>query len=228
MRITDYKKIHHLLTAKKIKLYTYQNINTLSSLEQTGYITGEHGYSYSINGDEFDKALFNPPYEWMRRQMKKRINNFSGDLPVWGWVESRGNIDVSKKFGDNQVKITAIVPLSRCLISDFDLYEAGPMNKTYFSHSVRKMEEQFTQVNEEEYKKDHKVGFKYKFEPEQEELEKSWELIFDLSRYVGTKSFREYLGIENQGRYLQVCIDRIYQNEIEHIKVYDNVREKKV
>ena len=153
--------------------------------------------------------------------MAKRITNYSGDLPVWAWLEPRGNINVRKRFGDDQVKITANVPLSRCLLSDFDLYEAGPMNRSYLSKNLRKMKDQYEQINEEEYHKDHKVGLKYKFEPTQEELEKSWELIFELSKYIGTRSFREYLGIGEDGRYMQACVDRIYQEEIEHIKIYD-------
>lgn len=210
-----------------MKIYTYQNISILADLEKNDFITGEHKHSYSRTGDDIDKQFFGKPYAWMQNQMSKRIKDYSGDLPIWAWTETRGNIDVYKRFGDNQVKITAIVPLSRCLISDFDLYEAGPMNKCYFSTNTRKMEDQYTCINEDEYHADRKIPLKYKFEPTDAELEKSWEMIFDLTKYPGTRSFRKFLGIEAEGRYLQVCVDRIYQEEIEHIKVYDNIREKK-
>ena len=104
MRITSYTKIDELLTAKKIKVYTYQNIAVLTDLEKTGYITGEHKHSYAIAGDDIDRSLFEKPYRWMQNQMKKRIKNFSGDLPIWAWLEPRGNINVTKKFGEDQVE----------------------------------------------------------------------------------------------------------------------------
>lgn len=231
MKITTYQRIQQLLNSDKIKVYTYQNIKVLSHLAEHGYITGEHNYSYAKRKDEKrfpgEREFFEKPYIWMQKQMKKRIKKYSGDLPIWGWVESRGAINVYKRFGDNQVKITANIPLSRCLISDFDLYEGGPMNKSYYSTDIKKMEAQYTQINEEEYDKNHKVGIKYAFEPTESQLEKSWEMIFDLSKNWGTKEARKFLGIDSKGRYLQVCVDRIYQNEIEHIKVYDNIVEKK-
>ena len=232
MKLTPYTKIDELLTAKRIKVYTYQNINVLSKLAESGYITGEHDFSLSRfdDGEEGYKMadFFGPPYIWMQNQMKKRLKNYTGELPVWCWTESRGNINVVKRFGEDQVRIVANIPVSRCLISDFDLYEAGPMNKMYFSYNTRKMEQQFEEVNLKEYEKDKKVKLKYKFEPTQEELEKGWELIFNLSKHVGTSKFREYVGIENEGRYLQVCVDRIYEDEIEQIKIYDNFPKKKL
>ena len=220
-----------MLTAKRIKLYTYQNINVLSHLAEHGYITGEHQFSLSRMDDDDGfptKDFFAPPYLWMQKQMQKCLKQYSGDLPVWCYTESRGNINVSKSFGEDQIKITANVPLSRCLISDLDLYEAGVLNKMYFSLNVRKMEEQFEEINLDEYNRDKKVKLKYKFEPTQEELEKGWELIFNLSKYVGTKKFREFVGIDDTGRWLQVCVDRIYQDDIEHIKIYDKFPKKKL
>ena len=220
-----------MLTAKRIKLFTYQNINVLSKLAETGYITGEHDFSLSRMDDDEGfptKDFFSPPYLWMQKQMGKRLKEYTGDLPVWCYTESRGNINVSKRFGNDQIKITANVPISRCLISDLDMYECGLLNKMYFSYNTRKMEQQFEQLNLEEYKKDKKVKLRYKFEPTQEDLEKGWELIFNLSKHIGTHKFREYLGIDDKGRYLQVCVDRIYEDEIEHIKIYDNFPKKKL
>lgn len=154
----------------------------------------------------------------MQEQMQKRINNYSGDLPIWAWQRYPNNVKVKKRFGENQVKITALAPLERCLISDFDLYEYGVLNKGYLSYDVEKMKDQFKCTNLRAYNKNKGTRLEYKFNPTQKELESGWELIFNLKK--PPIKFENYIINNKQGRYLQICVDRIYQNEIKKIKIY--------
>ena len=144
-------------------------------------------------------------YEWMHQQMNNRIKDYSGELPIWAWTEPAKTSDVTERFGDDQIRITANVPLSRCLLSDFDLWHII-LNNGYFAPTVKEMED---------WSND-------KLELTKPMLHKSWNEIFELGIDNTQKERNEYLGISSKGREIQICVDKIYVDEIENIKIYTN------
>ena len=212
MKPMKHTKLKDLLTRKSLRVYTYQHINVLEGLLKKGYITGDHNFSYSE--DDEVKDLFKEPYAWMRKQMKERIIGHSGEMPVWAYPINPKTKNIKKSFGFQQIQIIAKVPRSRCLVSYFDLWEYGPLNKGLLSHNIQKMEDFYTPINEHEKGK----PLEYKYKPAQKELEKGWEMIFDLD-CCKDKDFAKQFGLRKKKLYLQVCVDRIYLSEISNIKI---------
>lgn len=124
--------------------------------------------------DECDTEVYKPAYSWMKTQMHKRLPNYSGDFPIWAWFNAP---DSDYHMEENDMIIEFEVPEDRILISNFGAW-----------HSV--LNNQPMYFEDREYSK--------------EEIEKSWDLIFDLN---------DLLTLE-YGSELQVCVDKVYLNEI--------------
>jgi len=103
-----------------LRVHTYQHVDAWSAAVERGFLTGDHGHVDDFLGD-WGKV----PYEWMRSQMAERMPDFSGDLPVWAWLK-RHNPRSTDWIRDS-VRITAIVPRRRVLLSDYDLWHL-PLN----------------------------------------------------------------------------------------------------
>lgn len=138
----------------------------------------------------------------MRQEMSTRLKNHSGDLPIWAWLENPGNINVQERYGNDQIKITAQVPVSRCVFSDFDMW-CCVINHGWLTPDIEKFEEWC----------DGKLKI-----PEQNIID-SWQQIFDFTYDPQAKFYNEYMGISPKGRLIQVCIDRIMQDDITNIKI---------
>ena len=202
MKNTKPEKIKALLesTSPKIRIYTFQNLDILKTFEKADIYYPKKKFMFK---DKMDKEIFSRSYEWMRTQMGKRLVNYSGEFPLWGWIEQPGDKSIQKSYGKNQVKITALVDRSRVLLSDFEFFHCV-LNDYYITNSY-----------EEEALQDSG-----KFIPTQEQKEERWETIFDLT--PPSEEVREFVwGQPYNGRDIQACIDGLLLSEIESIKVYD-------
>lgn len=185
-------------------VYSFQHSDSLKSLIKQGFLTAKES---EVLCNRPHWHFLKVPYNWLKKQLAKRIENHSGDWPIWAWLSCPPhNLDASKRYGDNQVLIKARVPLGRCVISDFDMWEMA-MNNWLIPDSITQAK---SDIND-------------KLKPTQKQKEKSWLKIFDLSK--PTKKYKAvnlYLRGDDimQGRYLQVCIDRIYLDEIQYIRPY--------
>lgn len=193
----------------RVVIHTFQHINTLNTLTNKGFISGNHKFSLP---KQEDWDFLAPHYNWMRKQMSNRIKNHSGDYPVWAWLEKPSMKEVHKRYGKDQVKIVAEVPLSRCLLSDFELWE-GVLNNTFLSYDLQKMEDFFECISPD----DEKGPLHYKFVPTEDEMDKGKELIFDVFTISNNKEYNDYMGLSDKGRRIQVCVDRILLSEITNI-----------
>jgi hypothetical protein len=103
-----------------VRLYSYQHPDAWAAARDREWLTGDHGHVDDFLGD-WGKV----PYEWMRSQMAERIPGFSGELPVWAWLKRHN--PRSTKWIRRNVRITAIVPRRRILLSDYDSWHL-PLN----------------------------------------------------------------------------------------------------
>lgn len=202
MKNTPPDKIRKLLSSKepKLRVYTFQHIDALKAFENNDIYYPKESVIFK---NPEDKMVFSRSYKWMKKQMAERLPDYSGKMPVWVWVEQPGNVSVQRRFGRNQVKITALVDKSRLLLSDFEFWHTV-LNDYYMTMSPT-----------EEAKVDSG-----KFVPTQEDKEKRWEMIFDLT--TPSKAVLDHVwGQPYNGRCIQGCLDGLYFSEIENIKVYD-------
>lgn len=160
-----------------LRIYTYQDPAVLQGLYATGYLSGNHGQSFMPG-----------PYRWMRSQMEARLETFSGDLPVWAWLRSWARWDMRLNT-ERLVRITAVVPTSRILLSNFSAWNTV-LNKGYLS--IDEAEDDAFEA--ELLTADERI----------KRIRESWPRIFDPAVLPS--------------RFWQACIDRIYMHEIVSIR----------
>lgn len=189
----------------KVKIYTRQDPKGWEEAQQRGYLTGSHSAKYELNDFEY-------AYEWMRSQMAKRIPGFSGDLPVWGWLNRQNErkwknswIVKDRTIEPTFPRIIASVPRKRILASCYELWHFH-LNNWHIALSPQ-------------HEEDFDVSYPRNFGPGenaeyQNKVEENWEKVFD----IGTP--RSGYELEGYGKIdiVQACVDRIYLDEIDSIK----------
>lgn len=178
-----------------IRIYSYQCVDGWEAAQSRGYLTGSHGH----NLDDF----WDHSYEWMREAMRKRIPDFSGDLPVWAWPKRSSN---KKLFKDPYVRITALVPRKRILASCYDMWHIH-LNNGFIATSDAESE-------------DYESRWPERVEPGSDPIhtvwtQKNWDIVFDI------RESRSGYMLENYGflSRIQLCVDRIYLNEVVDVRI---------
>ena len=87
----------------------------------------------------------------MRDQMADRIKGFSGDYPVWAWLKRPSAKPKPCRYRGTREenRIIALVPRSRILLSDYDLWH-NPLNNGPVASSEEEYDEKY---GDEEYVK---------------------------------------------------------------------------
>lgn len=169
-----------------VRVYSYQQEEALGRMETYGYLTGPI--------DEAVDEYFRPAYDWMREQMAKRIINYTGEYPVWAWTKRCSSKNKVRKYRGTKesVRITAMVPKSRILLSDYERWHS-PLNDS----PVLRTEAEFDTFHGDP--------------------QPTWERVFDFTPPTDPKE----IYWRGAGKYyrVQACIDRIYPHEIVNIKV---------
>lgn len=95
-------------------LWTIQTKQAWKVAQQRGYLVGDVAYVWED---------FLSPYLWMMDQMKKRINFYTGEYPVWLWVK-RPDLRCSGHLERGTQGILLEVELNpeKILLSDFDAW----------------------------------------------------------------------------------------------------------
>lgn len=171
-----------------VRVYTYQSHDSWNAALVNGHLSGEGA---PVDKDWKDIAA--GPYQWMRRQMASRITDFSGDLPVWCWLKRRNPRQADWTAGT--VRITAMVPRGRMLISDYELWHM-PLNHGPIVD------------NEDEYDK-----WDWKNPDGKEAIEATWSEIFRITDR--TERDPKWIGRPDL---LQACVDRIRLDEIVDVR----------
>lgn len=96
-----------------MKVYTVQRLETYYRMREQGYLIGDEKFVW----EDFKK-----PYQWMMKQMEKKIEGYNGkDYPIWVWkrkVNRNEHALLSK--GIKGVILTLEIPEDKILWSDFD------------------------------------------------------------------------------------------------------------
>ena len=96
------------------KYYTIQSIEGWKEAQRIGYLVGNPDYVWDD---------FSDPYQWMMRQMNKRILSYEGEYPIWVWTE-RQDLRRSGYFksGIRGVQLELNIPDEKVLLSDFNAW----------------------------------------------------------------------------------------------------------
>ncbi|WP_041096416.1 DUF3841 domain-containing protein [Bacillus badius] len=130
--------------------WTIQSAEEWDEIQRKSYLTGNPNFIYP----EFIEA-----YQWIMKKMKQKIPSYQGEYPVWLWIDRpdlRKNGHLNPKERGVLLKIN--IEETRVLFSDFEAWHFV-LNKWYFDL--------------EDFESD-------KSDFSQQELEKSWEKIFDI------------------------------------------------
>lgn len=173
-----------------VRIYSVQDAGAWDAARDRGYWTGSYEH---IVADEHN---YLGPYEWMRQQMAKRLDGFSGDFPIWGFFH-RPNMRRRCFFKEPTVLLVADVPRGRMLVSDFSLWHA-PLNNWYCAMSEQE---------DDAFDAEHKGGVGPSTVTDA--MKSTWDRVFDLG--PRSQEAMRYVGPCNL---LQACVDRIHLDEV--------------
>jgi hypothetical protein len=96
------------------KYYTIQSIEGWKEAQKVGHLVGYPDYVWDD---------FSDPYQWMMRQMEKRIPSYGGEYPIWVWTE-RQDLRRAGYFepGISGVQLELNIPDEKVLLSDFNAW----------------------------------------------------------------------------------------------------------
>lgn len=108
-----------------MKLWTIQPYNVYEVIKSTGIYRCKPSLSSLLEMEEFVNA-----YEWLSKEMKKRIGNPPSDVkfPVWAWYKIDGKNHrpdmrtCDMRVFEKSVLMEIEIPDNQVLLSDFDLW----------------------------------------------------------------------------------------------------------
>ncbi|KYG92026.1 MULTISPECIES: DUF3841 domain-containing protein [Metasolibacillus] len=112
-----------------------------------------------IGNPEFIYPEFVDAYNWLKKRMKEKLPNYNNEYPIWLWIDrpdlrKSGHLEA----GEKGILLKIDIEDNRVLLSDFQAWHFV-LNKSYFDlENIENDNSDYTQF----------------------ELEKSWELIFDI------------------------------------------------
>lgn len=183
-----------------VRIHSYQAEEAYAEALRTGIL---HGHD--------DHAQYPTAYAWMRESMT-RLPGFSGKLPVWGWL--RRPDGRPKPLGLMQgdmagtVRITAIVPRGRMLISDLDLWHSV-LNE----HPVHLTTAE-SDAHETRWPVRPRDGHP-DLDRYEAEMRATWPRVFDPL----APADHDFWG-DRSAMPLQACIDGIRMDEVVAVRVY--------
>lgn len=184
----------------RIRIHTYQDERVLERARTRGHFAGDPEHS------SFPEA-----YEWMVGRMAALVPDFSGDLPMWAWAK---RLDGRPKHlsqiidPPGFVRITALVPRRRILVSDLDMWGAA-LNE----HAIHLDEAQEAALD--------RLWATRPTEPAEraaymDAIRPTWDLMLDpLAEFAS-----DWWG-DRRNLALQLCVDRIMPDEVVSIRHYD-------
>ncbi len=163
---------HFIYISKmKIKLWTIQNESGWNELNKNGVL---------IPKEEFVEPAFKAGYEWMKSQMSDRIGKPKSrtQFPVWAWYQyfdsNKRKPDLRKSghlpSGTLGYRIEIEKEQRDVLLSDFVLWNWPLFYRDYIANSEK-----------EAVEFERKLCGKELTKMEENQIEKSWEKIFDMN-----------------------------------------------
>lgn len=182
-----------------IRIWSIQDLAAQAAAEVRGYWSIDEGWYESQGLDEYGhpNALHLPQYGYMREVMTERVPGYTGDYPIWGWLQ-RPNMRRWAYLGHDTVMLVADVPRSRMVISDYDVWHT-PLNYGFCADTEA-----------EDYGFDDLypgMAHQGRITPE---MRATWSRVFDLGPFTDPA----ILAWRGQSDRWQACIDRVYPSEV--------------
>ena len=183
-----------------VRIHTFQHPAALEKARADG----------TLRGSPAD-AQYPEAYEWMRGRMADLMPGHSGDLPVWGWLR---RIDGREKWreGAATVRITAMVPRGRLLISDLDMWHAVLNDHPVF------LDETEHDLHDDSWTRHPRPGDEDRAAYEAEMIP-TWDRVFDPL----APADHQWWG-DRRRMPLQACIDGVRLDEIVAVRHYPERR----
>lgn len=186
-----------------VDLHTFQTVAAFEELQQTGVLEGSPRYW---------EADFAEAYGWMKREMDRRLPT-SGDGMVWMWAATtRRDLLGSARRSRGDVLISVRLPRKQVLLSHFGDWHCV-LNRTLLIRGDRDVswpdwEARFDRSWDEWSERTHgcdQLSLESWPRPLREELERSWQAIFDPSAWVESYDGASWV----PARYIQATTHRI-------------------
>ncbi|MBG6096536.1 DUF3841 domain-containing protein [Nocardioides luteus] len=191
-----------------VDLHTFQTVEAFDELRRTGVLEGSSRYWM----EDFAEA-----YRWMKREMDRRLPT-SGDGMVWMWAATtRRELLASARRARGDVLVSVRLPRKHVLLSHFDDWH-HVLNRTLHIPGDRDVpwpdwEARFDRSWDdwsERTRGCEEIPLDSWPEPLREELERSWQAIFDPATWVESYDGASWV----PARYLQATAHRITLDEV--------------
>lgn len=204
VKLSYIKYFQSLRDDERITLFSIQGKVAYEEALKRGYWTGPENPPY------MEENQWTLAYDWMRDKMKERIPFFSGDRPMWCWLEIP---DSTEEKGENSDCILTIrIPKRRVLLSDFELFHRA------LNHGIYCKTEKEFDLFTQRYPDHWSTYSEDKLEEYRNEIRKTWDPILDF--YTPTDPDEiDWLG-NGQIFHTQACVDRFYPHEVIDIKPF--------
>ncbi|MEK4425704.1 DUF3841 domain-containing protein [Solibacillus sp. FSL K6-1523] len=149
-------------------MVTYWTIQTMDKWKVVQNV------GYLTGNAEFIWEEFVEPYKWMMAQMGNRLSNYVGEYLTWLWTERpdlRRSGHLAK--GEQGVLIKVEIDDEDVLLSDFQAWHIV-LNYDYMSLNVDEVDQDYSD----------------------EEIRKSWELIFELEKLKDSEGWGGLLHLQ--------------------------------
>lgn len=185
-------------------LWTIQPIEVYELIQKQGYYICDEKKSELISNFDFDK-----PYDWLVKEMKKKIGNppLNVKYPVWAWHtwnKKRHKPDLRVSHATRGTKLVCLeieIPDEDVVLSDFDNWHCV-LNDWYLPQVT----------SEEEFDKAFEIFEKLSKEEQETIKKKSWELIFDIE--YSDKPWQE------NGSYIQATFWKLSITQIKKVQFF--------
>lgn len=142
-----------------MKYYSLQNLDAWKDAIKNGYLVGNKKY---IMDEEFDAH-----YQWMMKQMEKRINVDASDYPIWLWL-TLNNVNIEEitfNLSCDYVLLEIDLPEDKVLLSNFDAWHII-LNNGYFSDNIDNVnqEDDWETLFDKDTLEDENFGFTFEDE----------------------------------------------------------------
>lgn len=104
-----------------MKYYTLQTLKAWNEAKEIGYLNGN---------EEFAIPEFKNYYQWMMKQMFKRLKNYNGEYPIWLWL-SLDQVYIENTLDSDYVLLEIELSEDEVLLSKFDAWHII-LNDGYF------------------------------------------------------------------------------------------------
>jgi len=187
-----------------IRIYSIQTLSARNYLEENGTLrcTQEalerhSDYAGVADADPWKRRA----YDWMSKQLRM-TNSGHFSYPVWAWIKRPSLRGKERRVYHGEFLITATVPRSRILISDYD-----QCHNCLMGAPVTINERESNHFDELEKTSDETTWIDL--------MQSTWYRIFEFSSMPGEQPYWRLRG----RTVLQACIDEIRKDEIVKIRL---------